>query len=157
MEAGALNAAAAGGEARARASYSRRDGAVYAATLLAAGAVLALARLLTPSPRGVGTHEQLGLPPCTFLRLTGIPCPSCGLTTSFAHAARLHFYEAFVTQPFGLLACAVTLLLIPAAALLLYRRVPLARAFPRRATSRWLGVVLALYLAAWVYKIAVMS
>lgn len=31
------------------------------------------------------THRQMGLPPCTFYVWTdGYPCPSCGMTTSFA-------------------------------------------------------------------------
>jgi predicted Na+-dependent transporter len=30
------------------------------------------------------THRKLGLPPCTFYLMSGLPCPSCGMTTSFA-------------------------------------------------------------------------
>ena len=46
--------------------------------------VLGTARLLEPDPRGFGTHTQLGLAPCAFARITGRPCPTCGMTTAFA-------------------------------------------------------------------------
>lgn len=49
---------------------------------------LAVARYLTPDGRGLGTHEQLGMPPCTFAASFGVECPACGLTTSVAHAVR---------------------------------------------------------------------
>ena len=59
--------------------------------VLAGGALLALlvvAAGLTPSPRGMATHQQLGLPPCTLVQWYGIRCPSCGMTTSWAHLVR---------------------------------------------------------------------
>ena len=34
------------------------------------------------------THRQLGLPPCTFKFYTGLPCPSCGMTSSFCLLVR---------------------------------------------------------------------
>lgn len=51
--------------------------------------VFALSAWLDPydaegRPRAMGTHHQLGLPPCGYLVATGKPCPSCGMTTSFA-------------------------------------------------------------------------
>ena len=40
------------------------------------------------NPRTSATHTQLGMPPCNFVTLTGKPCPSCGMTTSFALLVR---------------------------------------------------------------------
>jgi len=51
-------------------------------------ALLLMAMWLRPSPLGYGTHQQLGLPPCTILLWFGVPCPSCGGTTAFAHFVR---------------------------------------------------------------------
>ena len=39
-------------------------------------------------PRTMSTHTQLGMPPCNFVVLTGKPCPTCGMTTSFALLVR---------------------------------------------------------------------
>lgn len=49
---------------------------------------LVVAGLLEPDPRGHGTHQQLGLPPCTFFLLFGQRCPTCGMTTAWAHLAK---------------------------------------------------------------------
>src|SRR5262249_60052634 len=56
-------------------------------------AVFAVAVWLDPydaqgRPRRMETHRQLGMPPCTFYTITGLPCPSCGMTTSFALLVR---------------------------------------------------------------------
>ena len=36
------------------------------------------------TPLRMGSHTRLGMPPCEFYVMFGKPCPSCGLTTSFA-------------------------------------------------------------------------
>jgi len=56
---------------------------------LVACVVFVIACLMTPydatgRPLTHGTHRQLGLPPCTMLSTVGVPCPSCGMTTSIS-------------------------------------------------------------------------
>ncbi|MFN0121832.1 MAG: DUF2752 domain-containing protein [Blastocatellia bacterium] len=128
-----------------------------ALSALAPGALSALtlvtARWLTPSPTGVGTHRQLGFPPCIFLTLSGWPCPGCGLTTSFAHAARLDFAAAWHAHPFGPLAFLLTLSLIPLSLWLARRHASFADVWRIRLTKPALAFLLLWWLAGWVYKI----
>jgi hypothetical protein len=56
--------------------------------------LLILASCLQPDPRGFGTHEQLGLPPCSFGVVAGIRCPACGMTTSWAYATHGQWRDA---------------------------------------------------------------
>lgn len=65
--------------------------------------VVLVSALLVPSADGLGTHEQLGMQPCTFYQATGRPCPGCGLTTAFSLMAHGRVIEAAVVQPFGAL------------------------------------------------------
>ena len=83
--------------------------------LIAAGltAVFTTAWRLRPDPRGWGTHQQLGLPPCTFLQLTGIPCPSCGMTTSFSHLAHGDVVGSLKANPVGTLLAVFCLAAVP--------------------------------------------
>ena len=90
--------------------------AVWAVSTLGLTVVLVLAAWLEPDPRGLGTHTQLGLPPCGFLWLTGLPCPGCGLTTSFALMAAGEWLRAFRTQPLGVLLYALCVFAWPVCA-----------------------------------------
>ena len=97
-EAVVLHPAAAAPAARgARWSYRIRGAALF----LPAAAVIIVAATLAPRQAGYGTHQQLGLPPCSFLARTGYPCASCGMTTSFAAMAHGRVVEAFLAHPLG--------------------------------------------------------
>src|SRR5690606_19210446 len=63
--------------------------------------VFAVAWGLEPDARGLGTHEQLKLLPCISVRAFDVPCPFCGMTTSFAHFADGDPAKAFWIQPAG--------------------------------------------------------
>src|SRR5262245_38782296 len=62
---------------------------------------LLVASQLRPDARGWGTHEQLGLPPCMLYAVTGIRCPACGMTTSWALVTHGRLAEALATHTIG--------------------------------------------------------
>lgn len=107
-----------------------------------ATAVLTLARVLTPAASGVGTHTQLGLPPCGFLWLTGLPCPGCGLTTSFAHLARFEWELGVAANPLGVPLFLLAVAAVPVCVL------GATRAWPLNDTLRRLNADRALYILA---------
>lgn len=65
--------------------------------------LLFLAATLTPDPSGQGTHQQLGLPPCTFTALYNMRCPSCGMTTSWSHVMHGELFSAAQANVGGML------------------------------------------------------
>jgi hypothetical protein len=78
-------------------------GGRIAALLIALGCLtpLLIAAALRPSPDGYGSHTAMGLPPCRFMQLYGLPCPSCGMTTSWTWFARGNLEASFYVQPMG--------------------------------------------------------
>lgn len=73
---------------------------------------LGLARWLEPSPVGHSTHTQLGLPGCSFLELTQVPCPMCGGTTTWSMMAHGRWWEGLWNQPFAAALFVVAVLVI---------------------------------------------
>lgn len=78
-----------------------------------ASVALSVALWLEPNPQGHGTHTQLGLPPCGFLVVTGLPCPGCGMTTSFSNMVRADVVAAALANPFGIPLSLATMFFIP--------------------------------------------
>jgi hypothetical protein len=84
-------------------------------------AVFAVAFWLNPyepdgAPRRMATHQQLGLPPCSFVLVTGVPCPACGMTTSFSLLAHADLPGSLQANWVGTLLAGFCLLVIPWAA-----------------------------------------
>lgn len=77
---------------------------------IALAAAVAAGWYLTPDPSGIGTATQLGLPPCGLIQTRDFPCPTCGVTTAFAHGVRFDLASAFMAQPLGLMLALVAYL-----------------------------------------------
>jgi hypothetical protein len=135
--------------------FTSRDRAQYFAVIALGSLTLMVARMLKPAAAGLGTHEQLGLPACIFHRLTGIPCPSCGLTTSFSHFAHFEFAASFLTQPFGFVLCAATAFSIPFFLIMVGRRVRWESLISSRSSRVLTYAGLAMMLGGWIYKIII--
>ncbi len=124
--------------------------------LLAAVAVLAMlftARWLQPNARGLGTHQQLGLPPCTFVALYGFPCPSCGMTTSWSLFTRGQWTDAARANLGGLMLALIALAYLPASCYFFFSG--------RASRGGWfslalaIGLILAMLIAVvqWVVRL----
>lgn len=71
--------------------------------------LLGVAARLQPDAAGLGTHQQLGLPPCSMRVLFGTRCPSCGMTTSWAHFMNGAWLQSAEVNAGGFLAALVSL------------------------------------------------
>lgn len=122
--------------------------------------VFAIAAWLNPyeadgTPRRLATHQQLGLPPCSFVQVTSLPCPACGMTTSFALLVRADLRGSLQANWVGTLLAGFCLLFIPWGTL----SVLLGRAvFVRSLEKAFIAVLvtlLVLMLLRWLLVMAV--
>ncbi len=130
------------------------DRALMTCSALALLGMLVFAMWLTPDPRGFGTHEQLGLPPCLLRYYTGVPCPFCGMTTAFSLMAHGRVQESFVIQPAGAFAflCAAILAPVLIALALAGRKIPAA--LDESVTRAVTGAGFVVVIGAWLYTLS---
>jgi hypothetical protein len=115
-------------------------------------AVLLLAVWLQPSPAGVATHTEMGFDECQFLKRTGLPCPSCGMTTSFSWYVRGNWLASFYVQPMGFLLAVLATAAVWAAAYIAITGKP-AHRLVRLIPSRYYLLPLLLFAAlSWGWK-----
>jgi hypothetical protein len=119
-------------------------------TAILAGAALAAASLLPIDPPDVV--------PCGFLRLTGYPCPFCGMTRGFTAMGHGQPAQAVAGSPLAAVAylAVAALLLVSLAGLIRPQLVePLSRTGADLLRRRWFWILVAgAILANWGYRLA---
>jgi hypothetical protein len=105
--------------------------------------------------RTMETHRQLNLPECSFKHLTGgWPCPSCGMTTSFALLMHGDVINSARANVVGTLLAAFCLALIPWSLISIYLGRPLFIVSIEPILIRVIIVFLLLLLTRWVIVLA---
>ncbi len=132
---------------------SRRARIWAGAVIVGCAAVLGVAIKLQPDSRGYGTHQQLGAAPCGMIVRTGLPCPTCGMTTAFAYTVRGNWWAAFRSQPAGFILALTTI-----ATVVISLRVVMTGRWPRallndRFVFRLFIALLVLLVAGWGFKL----
>ena len=145
---------AAAGRSPARAATAPPSVRITSA-ILAAGClgVLIVAWFLNPSSEGLGTHQQLGLPECGWITAADIPCPSCGMTTAFSHAAHGDLVGSFLAQPMGMLVAVGAAVVAVVGTYTAVTGSMLAPFLGGMFTTRVAWITVTLLLLAWIWKI----
>jgi len=136
---------------RRRLALEARLGAL--ALALGCLALLIVAARLDPDASGMGTHRQLGLPPCAWLLAYDTPCPTCGMTTAFANAAHGSALGALRAQPAGAILALATAAMFWVALHSAVTGSTLLRVLWRISQRRIGAIVAALLVAGWAYTV----
>ena len=129
------------------------------AGVIAAGClvILILAALLTPSPEGYGSHigAPLHLQACAFLERTGLPCPACGMTTSFCWFVRGNLVASLYVQPMGAVLAAIACLCVWCGFYVILTGKPIYRLLGLLPGLYYTIPLLTIALLAWGWKILI--
>ena len=95
------------------------------------------------------------LPRCVFKTLTGLPCPTCGVTRTVIALSRGDFAHGLFMNPLAALACGAGLLYLAYAAAVLALRLPRFRPLVSPAGARVARIATVAAIATnWIWLIA---
>ncbi len=125
------------------------DGARRRAMAWQAGAMAAVlvgARLADAS-------RPLPFEVCAFKHLTGLPCPTCGLTRALCHAVRGDWGQSFASHPAGPLLALALFVWMSWSAAEASRGQPIQDAFRGRLANALVAAGIALSLVFWIVRL----
>jgi hypothetical protein len=118
-------------------------------------AVFAAALAIHPDRAGVSSHRQLGLASCQLLLRTGVPCPTCGMTTSVAWFARGQILVSLYVQPMGFVVAVLVAMTFWGALYVAVTGRPAHRLLRFVPSRYYLGPLFGLIVLAWMWKIGI--
>ena len=107
----------------------------------------------TPDPRGFGTHQRFGFAPCVIRNQLSIPCPSCGMTTSFSHFVRGQIRQSAKANTTGLVLALVCVAMIPWSWISVYRKQLWLVANPENFLLWLLCTLITITLIEWFFRL----
>ena len=99
----------------------------------------------------LGIAKKLPELPCILKNITGLSCPSCGMTTSIKYAFNLDLYNSFNAHPFGIhviIGC-IAIILFSAYGLIRRKRY----SFTRKRFSTIAITIIIIYLLVWIFRL----
>ena len=133
--------------------HSRQRRVLGVMVALGSGSLLMVAAMLSPSEKGLGTHQQLMLPECGWITSFDLPCPTCGMTTAFSHAANGNLPASFLTQPLGALLALATAIAFLSGMFVAFTGSRIGSMFGRLWTYRTGWIIAGLVVVSWGYKV----
>ncbi|WP_298866454.1 DUF2752 domain-containing protein [uncultured Gimesia sp.] len=106
-----------------------------------------------PDPRGFGTHQRFGFAPCVIRDQLSIPCPSCGMTTSFSHFVRGQIRQSAQANTAGLVLALVCAVMIPWSWISVYRKQLWLVSNPQTCLLWLLCGLITITLIEWVFRL----
>ena len=124
---------------------------------VAAGCIYVIYHAVTlqPAPEGYGTHRAMGFLACNMISATGIPCPTCGMTTSFAWFFRGNLLASAYVQPAGFLLAYVLTMLLPLALYQAATGRPIHRITRLLSPRLFIALGIGLFALGWLWKILI--
>jgi hypothetical protein len=103
----------------------------------------------------MATHTEMGFDSCQFFKRTGLPCPSCGMTTSFTWFVRGNALASLYVQPMGFVLAILTTATLWVAAYISITGKPAHRLMRLIPSRYYLLPLLMFAVVAWGWKIFV--
>ncbi len=122
--------------------------------MVALGGIM-VASQLRPDPSGRGTHQQLGLPPCSFVLFWNVPCPACGMTTSWTLVMRGRLASAMQANAGGAMLAIIALAYIPISCYFFLRGVATRGQWFSMLLAAALTLALLAAVVQWIVRMAV--